>query len=451
MDIPNIISTVVYFLLVLSVLVLVHEIGHFIFARRFGVRVEEFGLGYPPRALTLWRENGMIQIQSKKIRVPRKFVLPPAVQPGSWVVYKTAMENGREMLTAIDPIDQESRVPEGSGPSPSAAANAAPRGARAEGIVRSTAVGTAGSRVPAASQVQDLDRGTIYTLNWLPLGGFVRMTGEENPSDPRSFAAARPWKRAIILAAGAGMNVLLAIVVFTIIAMAGMSNPIELVSITAVSPGSPAEGAGLQPGDRLVTINGIPVQNRTDVTRAAFDLSGQPVTLELKRGKDNVTVTLTPRNKPPKNEGRIGITMAAQLLREETVSYPLWQAIPFGISRTFDTGGQIFTGFRRMVDGSAPVEVGGPVKIAQYTNLAAQLGFLTLMEFTALLSVNLAIINMFPFPALDGGRLVFVVLEALRRGKRVSPEKESLVHFVGMAILLIMMALITFSDIWGGG
>jgi regulator of sigma E protease len=414
MDIPNIISTVVYFLLVLSVLVLVHEIGHFIFARRFGVRVEEFGLGYPPRALTLWRENGMIQIQSKKIRVPRKFVLPPAVQPGSWVVYKTAMVNGREMLTAIDPIDQESRA-------------------------------------PAGSQVQDLDRGTIYTLNWLPLGGFVRMTGEENPSDPRSFAAARPWKRAIILAAGAGMNVLLAIVVFTIIAMAGMSNPIELVSITAVSPGSPAEGAGLQPGDRLVTINGIPVQNRTDVTRAAFDLSGQPVTLELKRGKDNVTVTLTPRNKPPKNEGRIGITMAAQLLREETVSYPVWQAIPFGISRTFDTGGQIFTGFRRMVDGSAPVEVGGPVKIAQYTNLAAQLGFLTLMEFTALLSVNLAIINMFPFPALDGGRLVFVVLEALRRGKRVSPEKESLVHFVGMAILLIMMALITFSDIWGGG
>src|ERR1700687_2604567 len=167
MDIPNIISTVVYFLLVLSVLVLVHEVGHFIFARRFGVRVEEFGLGYPPRALTFWRENGMIQLQSKKIRVPRKFVLPPAVQPGSWVVYKTAMENGREGLTAIDPVDAESR-----------------------GLV-------------AASQVQDLDRGTIYSLNWLPLGGFVRMTGEENPGDPRSFAAAKPWKRAIILVSGA--------------------------------------------------------------------------------------------------------------------------------------------------------------------------------------------------------------------------------------------------------
>jgi regulator of sigma E protease len=415
MDIPNLISTVIYFLLVLSVLVLVHEIGHFIFARRFGVRVEEFGLGYPPRALIFWRENGMVQIQSKKIRIPRKFVLPQAVQPGSWVVYKTAVIDGKETLTAIDPVDAESRG------------------------------------LTAASQVQDLDRGTIYTLNWLPLGGFVRMTGEENPGDPRSFAAAKPWKRAIILVSGAGMNVLLAILLFSTIAVAGISKPIELVTITAVSPGSPAESAGLKPGDRLVTINGVPVQNRLDVTRAAFDLSGQPVTLEVKRDKDNVTVNLTPRNKPPKNEGRIGITMSAQLLRDETVSYSILEAIPYGVGRTVDTGGQIFTGFRRMIDGTAPVEVGGPVKIAQYTNQAAQLGLLTLMEFTALLSVNLAIINLFPFPALDGGRLVFVVLEALRRGKRVPPEKESIVHFVGMAILLIMMALITFSDIFGGG
>jgi len=415
MDIANLLSTVVYFLLVLSVLVLVHEIGHFIFARRFGVRVEEFGLGYPPRAFILWRENGMIQIQSKKLRIPRKFVLPPAIQPGSWVVYKTALENGKEILAAIDPVDAERH-----------------------GLV-------------AASQVQDLDRGTIYSLNWLPLGGFVRMTGEENPSDPRSFAAAKPWRRAIILVSGAGMNVLLAILLFSAIAIAGISKPIELVTITAVSPGSPAQSAGLKPGDRLVAINGAPVQNRLDVTRAAFDLSGQPVTLELKRDKDNVTVNLTPRTKPPKNEGRIGITMSAQLLRAETVSYPLWEAIPYGVGRTIDTGGQIFTGFRRMLDGSAPVEVGGPVKIAQYTNQAAQLGLLTLMEFTALLSVNLAIINLFPFPALDGGRLVFVALEALRRGKRVPPEKESIVHFVGMAILLIMMALITFSDVFGGG
>src|ERR1700687_2610109 len=100
MDIANLFSTVIYFLLVLSVLVLVHEVGHFIFARRFGVRVEAFGLGYPPRALKCGRENGMIQLQSKKSRVPRNFVVPPAVQPGSWVVYKTAMENGREVLTA---------------------------------------------------------------------------------------------------------------------------------------------------------------------------------------------------------------------------------------------------------------------------------------------------------------------------------------------------------------
>ena len=124
------------------------------------------------------------------------------------MVYKTAVIDGKETLTAIDPVDAESRG------------------------------------LTAASQVQDLDRGTIYTLNWLPLGGFVRMTGEENPSDPRSFAAAKPWKRAIILVSGAGMNVLLAILLFSTIAVAGISKPIELVTITAVSPGSPGKARG---------------------------------------------------------------------------------------------------------------------------------------------------------------------------------------------------------------
>ena len=162
-------------------------------------------------------------------------------------------------------------------------------------------------------------------------------------------------------------------------------------------------------------------------------------------------MTLTPRVNPPKNEGRIGIIMEARLLREDVVSYPVWQAVPLGVARTFDTGDQIASGFVRMFKGTAPVEVGGPVRIAQYTGMAAQLGILTLMEFTALLSVNLAIINMVPFPALDGGRLVFVALEAIRRGKRISPEKEGLVHFVGMAILLTAMVIITFFDIRGGG
>lgn len=347
MDIGNLLSTVFYFLVVLSVLVLVHEIGHYIFAKRAGVRVEEFGLGYPPRALMLFKRGE-----------------------------------------------------------------------------------------------------TIYTLNWLPLGGFVRMTGEENPSDPRSFAAQRPLVRALILVAGAGMNVLLAVVLFTLIAMIGVSKPVEIVSVHAVAPNSPAQEAGIQVGDRVLAVDGTAITNHEDLLRMTFERQGQPVTLELKRGRDNVTVNLTPRVNPPKGEGPIGIRLAFQLLREEQVSYPIWQAIPIGVQRTIDTGAAIFTGFRRMVQGTAPSSsVGGPVAIAGYANMAAQLGLTRLMEFTALLSVNLAILNLFPFPALDGGRLVFVILESLRGGKRIAPEKEGLVHFVGMAILLMLMLLITVADV----
>ncbi|MEP7200602.1 MAG: RIP metalloprotease RseP [Chloroflexota bacterium] len=410
-DIPNIVSTVFYFVLVLSVLVLVHEIGHFIFARRFGVRVEEFGLGYPPRAWTFWKGKGWIQIQGKRIAIPRKFALPAEIQTGSWVTYQTTTENGREVLIGITPVDAESRG------------------------------------LALASQVQEMDSGTRYTLNWLPLGGFVRMTGEENPSDPRSFAAAKPWKRAIILVAGATMNVLLAIGLFTAIAMLGQPKPIEEVTVQAVAPNSPAEGAGLRIGDRVLTIDGTPIKNREDLLRMAYERTGQTIVIEVKRDRDNAVVTLTPRPQPPKGEGPIGITLAYRLIREETTAYPIWEAIPIGVARTFDTGAQIFTGFRKIVQGTAPGSVGGPVQIAQYTGLAAQLGLLRLMEFTALLSVNLAIINLFPFPALDGGRLVFVILEALRGGKRIAPEKEGLVHIVGMAILLMLMLLITVADV----
>src|SRR5205085_9637743 len=108
MDIANLASTIFNFVVVLTILVLVHELGHYIFARRFGVRVEEFGLGYPPRALTLWRGKGWIKLQGKKIDIPRKFQFPDSVQVGSWVTYKTETQNGREMLTALDPVDAES-------------------------------------------------------------------------------------------------------------------------------------------------------------------------------------------------------------------------------------------------------------------------------------------------------------------------------------------------------
>jgi regulator of sigma E protease len=417
--------TLFYFLLVLGVLVLVHELGHFATAKWAGVRVEEFGLGIPPRAWTFWKGAGMIQVQGKKILIPRRFKLPDSIRIGSWVTYKTQMENGREVLLSIDPVDAESR-------------------------------GAA-----LASQVQDLDTGTLYTLNWLPLGGFVRMTGEENPSDPRSFAAQKPWKRMIILVAGVTMNMALAIAIYSIIAMNGLPKlpDFEIVRVAQVAPNSPAAAAGLQPDDRLLSVNGIIIQNSQHLRRLVnLDYAGQEVTIELKRDKDVMTVKLTPRINPPRGQGAMGITMALQQGTVEIVSYPIWEAVPKGVEITADITLQMFRGFGRiflgLFQGQGTPAVGGPVEIARQTGEIAQQGWLSLLQFTAILSINLAIINMLPIPALDGGRLMFVLLEIVRGGKRIAPEKEGFVHFAGMAFLLLLMLVITFFDIQralGGG
>src|SRR5207302_2767740 len=195
------------------------------------------------------------------------------VKAGAWVTYQTRVEQGREVLVSIEPVEPG---------------------------MRSTA---------AASQVQALEPGTIYTLNWLPLGGFVRMTGEENPSDPRSFAAQRPLVRALILIAGAGMNVVLAIVLFTLIATAPQVKTIEVVTIEAVSPSSPAESAGIRAGDQLVTIDGQPIENRQDAQRIIYGQAGQEISIVLKRGNQQLTVPVTPRVNPPRDEGPTGIRL----------------------------------------------------------------------------------------------------------------------------------------------
>nr|WP_290665507.1 RIP metalloprotease RseP [Ardenticatena sp.] len=339
--------TIVSFAVVLGLLVLVHEIGHFVAAKAAGIKVLEFGIGYPPRALTLFKHGE-----------------------------------------------------------------------------------------------------TEYTLNWLPLGGFVRMLGEEDPSHPDSFAAKPPLARALVLLAGPFMNFVLAVALFALLAMvAGVptEKPANAVTILAVTSGSPAEEAGLQEGDVILYVANQRVTTSEQLQALTQEFRGKPLTLVVRRGDREFEVTLVPREQPPAGEGPIGIQITDRLIER----YGPIEAFRAGFVATKRASLLILNGLRGMLSGEVGREaVAGPVGIAQVTGeVAREGGLLALINFTAVLSINLAILNLLPLPALDGGRLMFVLLEVVRGGKRISPEKEGLVHFVGMAILLGLVLIVTYFDV----
>lgn len=336
----------VSFIVVFSLLVFVHELGHFATAKLAGVRVEEFGFGYPPRLLEL----------------------------GTW-------------------------------------------------------------------------RGTRITLNALPVGGFVRMN-EDDPTAEGSLARKSRTVRAIVLAAGALMNLLLAIALYSSSFMLGALTPVEApgAGIYFVAPESPAEAADLRPGDNIVEVDGERIDDVQEAVDIISDKAGEPVTLVVRReGELLPHVTVTPRENPPPNEGALGVALDLPLVRKR---YPVWEAIPRGFATAYRTVRGIFYTIRSAILGTLPVpfEVTGPIGIYQKTAEVAKTGVERLIEFTAFLSINLFLLNLLPLPALDGGRLLFVVLEWIRGGKRIPPEKEALVHAIGMAVLLVLMVVVTYFD-----
>ena len=339
--------TIISFLLVLSLLVFVHEFGHFIVAKLTGIKVEEFGFGYPPRLLTITKRGD-----------------------------------------------------------------------------------------------------TEYTLNIIPFGGFVRMLGEEDPTHPDSFAAKGKLTRAAALLAGPLMNVALACFLFIGIAVAGFDIPAGSVAIVDVAPGSPAAKASLQEGDIVLSIDGLTVRNTYELSRHTSERLGEEVTLSIKRDERTLPISLTPRQEPPVGEGPMGVIIqTVDIVGTDKLRYSLWEAIPAGIRATGNTFLAIFSGVASMIQGSIAADVRGPVGIAAATGEIAKSGLAALIQFTAYLSVQLAIFNLIPFPALDGGRLAFIALEALRGGKRVAPEKEGLIHLVGLVILIGLMLVVSYNDV----
>ena len=290
--------------------------------------------------------------------------------------------------------------------------------------------------------------GTIYSLNAIPLGGFVKMAGEEDPKVSGSLASKSIPVRLLTLGSGSLMNLLLPLLLFSVAFMVPHNIVYGQVQVDEVAANSPAARAGIVAGDSILEINGKPVNSVGDVQRGIQLNLGQPVALLIQHADDTVEeVRAVPRWQPPEGEGAIGVavrTVSPTVVRQ---SYPFWQAIPMGVRECIDTFVLFKNGIISMIIGSVPRILAGPVGIAQLTGEVAQAGFSPLLEFAAFLSINLAIINLLPLPALDGGRIAFVLLEAVRRGKRVSARIEGMIHMAGFAMLITLLVLITYQDI----
>jgi regulator of sigma E protease len=345
--------TFLIFIAVIGVLVLVHEFGHFIMARRAGMKVEEFGFGFPPRLL--------------------------GIKKGE----------------------------------------------------------------------------TLYSINLIPFGGFVKILGEDGDSrdNPRSFGAKSIWARFKVIVAGVTMNLLFAVLLLILGNFFGLRIGIfddelsniakdKKIQIIEVSAGSPAEKSDLKMLDEIVGFNSI--QEIQDFTKAH---RGETIDIQIKRGNEILTKKITTRADPPRCEGSMGIVMASTGI----VSYPWYEAIWRGaldaINITWATVYQFYLlANPPAVECPPNAQVTGPIGIAGITGQAARVGFSYLMQFVALISINLAILNIIPFPALDGGRAVFLIIEKFK-GKPIDKKIEGMVNSFGFALLLALMIYVTIKDL----
>jgi regulator of sigma E protease len=336
------------FLIILFVLVVAHELGHFLTAKARGVQVLEFGLGFPPR---IW------------------------------------------------------------------------------GIKRGE---------------------TLYSINALPLGGFVKLAGEEDPNVPRSLASKGYGTRILVLSAGAVINLILPLILFAVAFMIPHNMVSYPVTIESVSADSPAAIAGIQAGDTVISVDGNTINNAADLQRYIMLNLGKKTTVVVEHGgASQETVQVTPRWNPPQGQGSTGIKIAQapETITLTRQSEAFWEAIPNGAIECYQTYILFKNEIIRWIIGASAPQITGPVGMAGLTGEVAQAGISPLIEFAAFISLNLGIVNILPLPALDGGRIAFVLLEMVRRGKKVSPRTEGLIHSIGFLLLIGLMLLVTFGDI----
>jgi len=360
--------TFITFLIILSLLVFVHELGHFISARKNGVAVEEFGFGFPPRLF--------------------------------------GIKKGK----------------------------------------------------------------TIYSINLIPIGGFVKLKGEggEKKEDKDSFAHKKIWQRGVILSSGVAMNILLAAVLLSVGFFIGLPQVINShidetkakdikIQVISVIKNSPAQEAGVEVGDIILSIDNQEFKEIKDIQNY-IGQKDKEISIKLRRGDDKLIKQIIPRiinleeEKliPPKKRTEKKVIGVA-LVKTGIISYPWYQAIWNGFKTTVLLTGRIMVAFYKLfkdmiIKREIAAEVAGPVGIAVMTGRVVHLGFIYILQFAAILSLNLAILNFLPFPALDGGRILFLVIEKIRK-KPVNEKIERMIHNTGFIILMALAILVTFRDV----
>jgi len=289
--------------------------------------------------------------------------------------------------------------------------------------------------------------GTLYSLRALPLGGFTVMVGSEpdEPPTPDAYKVKSVGQRSLAIASGPLMNFALTVVLFALLfSIFGLPKDVNYSSteIGQVLPGYPADKAGLRPGDVLLAVDGREVKDWTQFDRTIAGSLGRPVAVTYRRDDRVFTVTITPTTDPQvPSEGVIGVTPT---LVYERVG--IGRAVVEGVAETW----RVLTAWLKtlvaFVLGRAPLDLAGPVMTVRVIGTTAESGLGNLMYLAGFLSLNIGLFNLLPFPALDGGRLVFLAYEAVTR-RKPDPKKESLVHFIGFAALIVLMLIITYRDI----
>jgi len=455
------------FFLAFAGMILVHELGHFLAARLFGIEVEEFGFGLPPRALVFWRLKGYFLTRSgKRIEIPQDFGLPflwSELVKRELTLTVDYVDN-KTLLRTIDMVEETSEknsqggslatgqiLVDGNG-------NVLPPQETSAVARKTTQIGKLRGTQELVETIAEAHPGTEFTLNWLPVGGFVRPKGENDPNVPGGLAAANPWKRLGVLFAGPIMNLLTGVILITVLFMQIGAPNYHIVTIADVSPGSPAEQAGFKVGDIVRSVNGQEITGSNQlqqIIRASFD---QPLTFVFQRGEETVTITATPSSKRSQREGALGFIMS-----------PLFEPV----SSWFETVGPAFRQAYNEIDFLLSIpgmimdrvitaEEARPVGLKGIFDMvneslrrdtasreaspasAEQPTFWTLQLMISL-TISIGLINLFPFPALDGGRIIFAIPEIVFR-RRVPHQFENAIHAAGMILLLLLMLYVNVMD-----